>query len=514
MSPDRWSVLHPEWKKQWHKSLVFPAAGKNRTTVDADDIARLDDGEFLNDNLISFYIRYLHLKMEVENPELLSSVYFFNTFFFEKLRSTKGKINYEGVKAWTAKLDLLSYKYIVVPVNENAHWYMAIICNAPNALYGIPEDDDVVEVEYSKGPESPDVKDIQRVMSDVSIRDVSPRLGANLSSPSAVSSPPPRTPKAGADAAAPHVDPRLPKIVTLDSLGSPHPATCKALKEYLIEEAKDKKGAELARIPNGMTAKRIPEQDNFCDCGVYVLGYMEEFLKNPSETVRRLLQKEPMNWVIRPSILRNDVRDLLFKFQEEQQVRLEGEKRAKRQQLAQKKAAVNAKHESGETASPAKETPVKSISPLGHDIENNPTAESHQAVDDKEETSTEDNSHRYSTPIKRTLSGAVNGERDVHTTTDSLEDAEISFIKQLPSSATEGSQSARPQTPEHDNAHRTVVTDGDVVTLSSRRRSRQPLSPLSSTPSHRGPLRSSQSESPRSARAARYDGIQRHVDLT
>lgn len=105
-SPERWTSKNPDWRKQWHDSLVFPATGKNRTTVDGDDILRLDEGEFLNDNLISFYLRYLQFKLEKERPELLKKVYIFSTFFFEKLRSTKGKINYEGVKAWTTKFDL------------------------------------------------------------------------------------------------------------------------------------------------------------------------------------------------------------------------------------------------------------------------------------------------------------------------------------------------------------------------------------------------------------------------
>ena len=39
--------------------VVYPAQGSKRATVDWIDLERLDEGEFLNDNLISFYLRYV-----------------------------------------------------------------------------------------------------------------------------------------------------------------------------------------------------------------------------------------------------------------------------------------------------------------------------------------------------------------------------------------------------------------------------------------------------------------------
>lgn len=42
----------------------------------------------------------------------------------------------------------------------------------------------------------------------------------------------------------------------------------------------------------GMLAKGIPEQTNFCDCGVYLVGYITKFLENPSEFVRKALSRE------------------------------------------------------------------------------------------------------------------------------------------------------------------------------------------------------------------------------
>ncbi|QSS53197.1 Ulp1 protease [Histoplasma capsulatum var. duboisii H88] len=118
---------------KWLKSLVYPPQGKRKAEVEFHDLERLRDGEYLNDNLIGFYLRFLEYHMETKRPDLAKRVYFFNSFFFASLTKTpKGqKINYQAVEKWTRNVDLFSYDYIIVPINEKAHWYMAIICNIP-----------------------------------------------------------------------------------------------------------------------------------------------------------------------------------------------------------------------------------------------------------------------------------------------------------------------------------------------------------------------------------------------
>ncbi|KAL6910812.1 hypothetical protein GGI43DRAFT_24573 [Trichoderma evansii] len=353
-SPDVWTVSHPDWEKSWLAPLIFPETGKNRATVDKIDIPRLDEREFLNDNLINFYIRHLQYRLEKERPELLPKVYFFSTFFFEKLKSTKGKINYDGVKAWTARVDLLSYDYIFVPVNEHAHWYLAIICNVPNAVRApSPEEknpktlDTSVDnaMEMIDAPESPRLATVERDLTDISLEDVGAAVQKDADGlvpshhtavPSTPSSPPRKRKFAGSTPSK--FDPTQPRIITLDSLGGPHAPTIKALKEYLVEEAKAKKGITLETIPTGMTARGIPEQNNFCDCGVFVLGYMEEFLINPDEAARKLFSKEELGWDIRPSDLRDQMRDLLFNLQSDQQKRHLQQREEKKLLKAKRKA--------------------------------------------------------------------------------------------------------------------------------------------------------------------------------
>ncbi|KAL7948946.1 hypothetical protein V8C42DRAFT_351331 [Trichoderma barbatum] len=371
-SPVGWTLQYPDWHESWQAPLVFPPTGKNRATVDKIDIPRLDEKEFLNDNLINFYIRYLEHKLEKERPELRRKVYFFSTFFFEKLRSTKGKINYDGVKAWTAKVDLLSYDYIFVPVNEHAHWYLAIICNVPNAIQPVLEEKSSETltnsmpnaIEVADTPSSPRLSTVERELTDISLEDGITATAARKEEADdaslrrdTASSGPPSPPKKRkfAGAAISKLNPTQPRIVTLDSLGSPHAPTCKALKEYLIEEAKTKKGVDLTTVPTGMTARGIPEQNNFCDCGVFILGYMEEFLSNPDEAARKLLMKEELGWGIRPSELRDRIRGLLFDLQSEQQKH--------HKQLEEEKRLRKAKKKSTAETSPRTSSPVRPVAP-------------------------------------------------------------------------------------------------------------------------------------------------------
>ncbi|KAM3513679.1 hypothetical protein MY11210_002690 [Beauveria gryllotalpidicola] len=360
---ERWSKKNTGWDEDWKQTLVYPASGRNRTSVEKQDIVRLDEGEFLNDNLINFYLRYLQTNIGRDRPEFVNRVHILSTFFFEKLTSRKGGINYDGVKSWTSKVDLFSYDYVVVPIHENAHWYLAVICNTPKLL--APAEDELhvdTSANVLRRPKSESLvmTNMEQEMTDVSLEDVtatrrssrqlsySRQLSSGLaSSPSKVAPEAGSPPRAvqGSRALSKRLDVSLPRIITLDSLGLTHSASCKVLKEYLVEEAKDKKNISLAALPGGKKARGIPEQDNFCDCGVFVLGYMEEFLKDPDTLVRKILTREDVDWSIDAARLRHKVRDILFGLQKEQTDRLAREREAKRHK--KRTSAV-----SGSSASP------------------------------------------------------------------------------------------------------------------------------------------------------------------
>ncbi|KAK5627199.1 hypothetical protein RRF57_002914 [Xylaria bambusicola] len=420
--PEGWTSLNVGWEKQWRNSLVYPRMGKNRATVDKDDIQRLDDGQFLNDNLIIFYLRYLQDELEKNNPDLAERIYFQNTFFYDKLKPTKNGqgINYDSVKTWTSKVDLFSKDYIIVPINEYAHWYVAIICNAPRLLpssnsherdndnkkevisiidgnetsqgnLGTPSDsrlsNDTIDGEQASQLAREDVVEKLRRMSidnsdhpaKVTKKTADSNAGEEVDSVPlnfdndvyeikdpdrpegevehiATTDNPQRHKKPGKKpAGGPRKnDPKQPRIITLDSLGSSHSPTCSYLKQYLAAEGRERKEIEIA--PSnimGTTAKGLPEQTNHCDCGLFLLGYIQRFLYDPDDFIKHLLQRDgTITWNFCPSSLRNSIRELIFDLQKKQQtIEDEIHERKRRAKISSKQ--IKTGEALGYTATPA-----------------------------------------------------------------------------------------------------------------------------------------------------------------
>jgi sentrin-specific protease 7 len=389
-NPERYSLVHglgAPWKHQ----LTY-GSGRRRATVDFLDLERLDEGEFLNDQLIDFYMLYLfNLK-----PQLANKVYIFNTHFFStltrKVPGQKSAINYSAVARWTAKEDLFGYDYIVVPINQDVHWFVAIICNVSNISRKLAVEDSIDQAAYDETVDNMPASEQgpgQAKATDTAVRTTSPLLMSDSYPPPLVEeqddemllnseeskfdlidtqatepSPAAETtrmeqltlgdpapigilPNAGSSPDSkktrrkPPVkkwDSDQPTIIILDSLasGARSPAV-RALKNYLFEEGREKRGIE-AKIPqNAFYAKpsQIPTQENYYDCGIYLLAYMQQFFENPDEFKDRLLGGEMRtgDW---PEMeipnMRDRMRDILqqlHKKQEEERKLSGKEKKAK-----------------------------------------------------------------------------------------------------------------------------------------------------------------------------------------
>ncbi|KAK1833293.1 hypothetical protein QBC39DRAFT_49103 [Podospora conica] len=377
----RWSHHNTDWQANWKVPLVF-----QRTTVDKEDIQRLDDPECLNDNLIGFGMRFLFDQYAKKDKSLNQRVYLHNTFFYTTLKTGRSyqNINYDGVKSWTSKVDLLSYDYVIVPVNEHFHWWLAIICNpgkldrdaresstddvedsgqtpqvgsdaatgtgdhgpasdlemadatndatdqhplpsggspaadvTPSTVEGPKNEEDIRNAPEAPGAESDviDLVDIEPVVSDLAASDRKPTKRGRKST-----GPPPRV-----------YDIKDPRIITLDSLGGSHSPAVGCLKSYLVKEFEHKRKKVLTDIPQqmGMKAVGLPEQDNFNDCGVYLLAYFQEFVKNPDEFIKKLLHREKVDWPMDPTEFRSALRDTIFTEQQKHQDSLVRGKAAK-----------------------------------------------------------------------------------------------------------------------------------------------------------------------------------------
>lgn len=137
-----------------------------------------------------------------------------------------------------------------------------------------------------------------------------------------------------------------PTIITLDSFGVGHPGQVSTLKKYVEAEALDKRGMNAAAASiQGMTATGMPVQSNYCDCGLYLVGYVAEFAKDPEGFVNKVLSRqldEDSNFAsFDPSAKRAELRDDLLKLHAEQdQARIALKKAKKEEKLKDKVGAT------------------------------------------------------------------------------------------------------------------------------------------------------------------------------
>ncbi|KAK7877091.1 hypothetical protein WMY93_032200 [Mugilogobius chulae] len=114
------------------------SSGQGGISVTNEDLHCLNDGEFLNDVIIDFYLKYLVLeKLKKEDSQ---RIHVFSSFFYKRLNQRERrngpdpsnlplpKKKHNRVKTWTRHVDLFQKDFIFVPINESAHWYLAVIC--------------------------------------------------------------------------------------------------------------------------------------------------------------------------------------------------------------------------------------------------------------------------------------------------------------------------------------------------------------------------------------------------
>ncbi|KAH7550921.1 hypothetical protein BM1_10294 [Bipolaris maydis] len=394
--------------RPWTKSLEY-GEGRQRAIVHFDDLPRLDEEEYLNDSLINFYMIYLFKKLNVPADK----VYFFNTYFFTRLTENAGRksMNYKAVERWTSKIDIFTYDYIVVPINESqSHWYLAIICNVSNIQRKpVLEDFDDPHLRIQEATELPIVsatasdeeerKKLQQVSNpnsptkveeiqsqqheDPNLFDeatislvnrddpgsrVQSRTGAAESNALTLESETENmeTVQTASDVevtsrgklvqsslsfaknknkrkVVPKRDPTQPVVVVLDSLGGiARSGAVRTLKDWIAAEGKSKRGMEAVIKENGYYPKgsQIPMQNNWTDCGVYLLGYIEKFFQNPDEFMHKLLtgtMSAEEDWPeLNPSVMRHKMREIIFECHKQQEEARAAQKKARKESTQSK----------------------------------------------------------------------------------------------------------------------------------------------------------------------------------
>ncbi|ETW04683.1 hypothetical protein H310_03844 [Aphanomyces invadans] len=117
---------------------------KNRITLTEGDLGRLEEGEFLNDNLIDFFFKYCYQQLDAWQQDLM---YFFSTHFYttlvqqqkqesqhqeadKVLTTSMAAVNpFDKIRRWTKHISIFTQRFLFVPINDNCHWSLAVICN-------------------------------------------------------------------------------------------------------------------------------------------------------------------------------------------------------------------------------------------------------------------------------------------------------------------------------------------------------------------------------------------------
>ncbi|KAF1487348.1 Sentrin-specific protease 7, partial [Eudyptula minor novaehollandiae] len=334
-------ALNEEWKEVREtgavKNLIVypPPPAKGGLGVTREDLECLEYGEFLNDVIIDFYLKYLLL--EKAPKHLADRTHIFSSFFYKCL--TRTEKNSEGdlkvsvaqrrhrrVRTWTRHINIFSKDYIFVPVNEESHWYIAVICfpwleeavyeECPhqNSLYHQPQQSPLSS--ESENTRTGSVLAFPGNCKDEEEMDANRSLfskGGNeiATSASVLDS---GISKISLSNSKRQICKR-PCILILDSLkaGSVQ-KTVQVLREYLeVEwEAKRKTHREFNKSTMIDLCPRVPKQDNSSDCGVYLLQYVESFFQNPIVNFEQPLHLE--KWFPRQLIRskREEIRDLIL----------------------------------------------------------------------------------------------------------------------------------------------------------------------------------------------------------
>jgi len=135
------------------------------------------------------------------------------------------------LKKWTKDIDIFSKDFLFIPLIKDSHWFLVIICYIGNL---IPE--------HSNGHSKPH----NHASEDI---------------------------------------PHKPTIIFMDSLNQyvPRNEISKTISKYLSCELKEKRNmsGEINPIVLDELYPKVPQQQNYYDCGLFVLEYIEKFLAEP-----------------------------------------------------------------------------------------------------------------------------------------------------------------------------------------------------------------------------------------
>lgn len=318
------------------KILIYPQ-GKGGISINTEDYMCLAIDQYLNDVIIDFYLNYL--KLELLKAEERRNIHIFSTFFYKRLTTmvtrqrgqdkdqklTAAQKRHARVASWTKKENIFEKDFVIIPINEQSHWFLAIICFPGLDMPLTMNSNTPTPIKRKKA--APKSKNITLQIGNTTITPVSKRemesinLGDDDMSErdeaegddSELASDTEETDEEPNDGKQPV---KQPIILIFDSLtGASRSRVVATLRDYLTCEYKCKMPTKPAKVfnKNNMPGHcvKVPQQNNFTDCGLYLLQYVEHFFLDPIKDYRIPIKLQDWFDTITVTKKREDISNLL-----------------------------------------------------------------------------------------------------------------------------------------------------------------------------------------------------------
>ncbi|XP_058066162.1 uncharacterized protein LOC131215783 [Anopheles bellator] len=312
------------------KILIYPP-GKGGISINTEDYMCLAIDQYLNDVIIDFYLNYLRLELLSEKAR--SAVHIFSSFFYNRLttvssrqrghnrdqKQTAAQKRHTRVASWTKRENIFDRDFIVIPINEQSHWFLAIICfpglegpismtsNVPTpvrkAKSGVKS-----TPKATKPPGNVSLQIGSTTITPVSKRDLeSINLGEDDDCDERDEAEGDESELASETEETEDEEPtdartavKQPCILIFDSLtGASRSRVVATLRDYLTCEYRVKMPGKPPKLFNKLNMPghcvKVPQQNNYTDCGLYLLQYVEHFFLHPIKDYN-LPIKQLQNW--------------------------------------------------------------------------------------------------------------------------------------------------------------------------------------------------------------------------
>lgn len=321
------------------KILIYPQ-GKGGISINTEDYMCLAIDQYLNDVIIDFYLNYL--KLELLKPEERRNIHIFSTFFYKRLttigtrqrgqdkdqKMTAAQKRHARVASWTKKENIFEKDFVIIPINEQSHWFLAIICfpgldmpltmnsNTPTPIKrkkaAVAKSKSNITLQIGNTTITPvskrEMESINLGDDDMSERDEAEGDDSELASDTEETDEEPNDGK--------QQPVKQPIILIFDSLtGASRSRVVATLRDYLTCEYKCKMPSKPAKVfnKNNMPGHcvKVPQQNNFTDCGLYLLQYVEHFFLDPIKDYRIPIKLQDWFDTITVTKKREDISNLL-----------------------------------------------------------------------------------------------------------------------------------------------------------------------------------------------------------